>query len=107
MNMVKTILVGKFSELAFNFDGIWSSEWEEHKPKKIIALRPIPADQVFHSASRRYRHVTLLACVSAAGDALAPMVILWPPIHDFLGATGMHQDEDALIRQRNPAYINE
>jgi hypothetical protein len=107
INTVKTILAGKFSELVFNLDEIGFSEWEKRRPKTIIAPRSIPADQVFHSVSRRCRHVTLLACISAAGDALTPMVISGPPFHDSLWATGLHQDEDVMIRHRNPAYINE
>jgi hypothetical protein len=49
INTMKTILAGKLSELVFNLGEVGSSEWEERKPKKIIALRSIPADQVFHS----------------------------------------------------------
>jgi hypothetical protein len=84
INTMKTLISGKYSGLIFNLDEVGSSDWEEHKPKKIIAPRSIPADQVFHSISRRYHHVTLLACVSAAGHALTPMVISGPPIRDSL-----------------------
>jgi hypothetical protein len=107
LNTMKTILAGKFSELVFNLDEIGFSEWEKRKPKTIIAPRSIPADQVFHSVSRRCHHVTLLACVSAAGDALTPMVISGPPFHNSLWAIGPRRDEDVIIRHRNPAYINE
>jgi hypothetical protein len=51
--------------------------------------------------------VTLLACVSAAGDALTPMIISGPPIRDSLWSKGLRQNEGAMIRQRHPAYINE
>jgi hypothetical protein len=104
---MKTLLVGKYSELVFNLDEVGSSEWEERKPKKVIAPRSIPADEVYHSVSRKYRHVTLMACVSAAGDALTPMVISGPPIRDSLWALGLRRDEDVMVRQRNPAYISE
>jgi hypothetical protein len=104
---MKTLIDGHFSELVFNLDEVGSSEWEDRKPKKIIAPRSVPADQVFHSVARRYRHVTLLACVSAAGDALTPMIISGPVIRDSLWAMGLRQDEDAMVRRRNPAYVSE
>jgi hypothetical protein len=104
---MKTVLAGKYSELVFNLDEVGSSEWEDRKPKKVIVPQGIPADEVYHSVSRRYRHVTLLACVSAAGDALTPMVISGPPIRDSLWTKGLRQDEDAMVRQRNPAYVSE
>jgi hypothetical protein len=107
INTMKTILAGKFSELVFNLDKVGSSEREEWKSKKIIAARSISADQVLYSVSRRYRHMTFLTCVSAASDALTPMVIPGPPIHGSLWATDLRQNEDVIIQQRNPAYINE
>jgi hypothetical protein len=71
---MKIVMAGKFSELVSNLDEIAFSEWEKRKPKKIIASRSVPADRVFHPASRRYRRVTLLAWVSAPNEALTPKV---------------------------------
>jgi hypothetical protein len=50
--------------------------------------------------------VTLLACISAAGDALTPMVISGMAIQDSLWQNDLRQDEDAMIRSRTPAYID-
>jgi hypothetical protein len=49
---MKEYIVGKLSELVFHLD------------------------EVYHSVARRYSHVTLLACISAMGDALTPKVIM-------------------------------
>jgi hypothetical protein len=58
-----------------------------------------------------------LACVSAAGDAsdagdaLTPILITMNPIRDCLWSRGLRQDEDEdeniMVHQRNPAYIDE
>jgi hypothetical protein len=66
----------------------------------------ILADDMYHSVSRRYRHVTLLACVSVAEDVLMPMIISESPVRDSLWTKSLHQDEDVMVRQRNPAYVN-
>jgi hypothetical protein len=57
--------------------------------------------------SRRYRHLALLACVSAGGDALTPMVLTSSPIRDGIWSTGLREDEDVMIRFRGPAYMTE
>jgi hypothetical protein len=64
-------------------------------------------DDVYHSVARRYGHVTLLACVSAAGDALTPMVSSGAEIPDSIWRTRLRQNEDVLLRHRSPAYIDE
>jgi hypothetical protein len=104
---MKSIVAGKFAELVFNLDEVGSSDWEDRKPRKVIAPRAVSPDDVYHPVSRRYRHLTLLACVSAGGDALTPMVLTSSPIRDAVWSTGLREDEDAMIRFRNPAYVTE
>jgi hypothetical protein len=45
--------------------------------------------------------------VSAAGDALTPLIISASPIPASLWAHAPREDEDAMIRVRQPAYIDE
>jgi hypothetical protein len=65
------------------------------------------AVDVFHPVSRRDCHVTLLARVSLVGDALTPMIISQVPVCDSLSSRGPRQDEEPMVRQRNPAEIDE
>jgi hypothetical protein len=51
--------------------------------------------------------VTLLACVSGAGDFLTPMVISGAAIRDSIWRTGLQQNEDVPLRHRSPTYIDE
>jgi hypothetical protein len=51
--------------------------------------------------------MTLLACVSAGGDALTPMIISQAPIRHPLSSLRLRQDKDVTAGQRNPAYIDE
>jgi hypothetical protein len=57
---IKTHIVGKFSELIFNLDEVGSSEWEDGKPREVIAPQQVSPEDVYHSVACRYGHVTLL-----------------------------------------------
>jgi hypothetical protein len=64
-------------------------------------------EDVYHPVSPHYRHMTLLACVSASGDALTSLVVTASPISDALWRPGFRQDEDAMVRHHSPADITE
>jgi hypothetical protein len=95
---------GKFWELMFNLNEVGSSDWEDRKPKRVIVPRHILPDDVYHSVQRRYRHVTLLACVSAAGDTVTLMVISGAAIRDSIWRTRRRQNEDVLLRPQSRGY---
>jgi hypothetical protein len=76
IRLMKSVVEGKLSELFLKLDEVDSSDWEDRKPKKVIVPRSVLPDDVDTPVSRRYRHITLLVCVSAAGDALTPMIIM-------------------------------
>jgi hypothetical protein len=67
----------------------------------------VPEEDVDHPLSRKFKHLSLLACVSAAGDSLTPLVVSASAIRDSLWSNGLRADEDALIRHRSPPYIDE
>jgi hypothetical protein len=102
---MKSVVAGKFTEFVFNLDEVGSSDWEDWKPRKVIVPRTVSQDNVYHSVSRRYRHLTLLACVSAGGDTLTPMVLTGFPIRDEIWSTELREDEDVMFRFRNPTYM--
>jgi hypothetical protein len=62
---------------------------------------------VDHTVSRPQCHITLLACLSAAGDALTPILITTNRIRDCVWSRCLRLDEDVMGRRRNPAYIDE
>jgi hypothetical protein len=64
---MKSVVAGKFAELVFNLDEVGSSDGEDWKPRKVIVPRTVSQDNIYHPVSRRYRHLTLLTCVSAGG----------------------------------------
>jgi hypothetical protein len=73
----------------------------------VVAHVTVSAGEVFHAVSRRYHHVILLACVSAVDDALTSMIISQAPVRDSLWIRSFRRDEEAIVHQRNPAFIDE
>jgi hypothetical protein len=86
IGIARSVIDGKFSGFVDNLDEVISSDWDDRKPKKLIVPRSISPDDVYHPVSRRYRHVTLLVCVSAAGDGLTPWINSASPVPASLWA---------------------
>lgn len=64
------------------------------------------SNHITHSVTRKVSHMTILTCVSVAGDALTPLLITKHALKDSLWETGLRQDEDVMIRVRDPPYIS-
>jgi hypothetical protein len=72
IHLLKTHITGKVADLVFNLDELDSADWDDRKAKKGITPDGLAQEDVSHAVSRRHRQMTLLAYVSAAGDALTP-----------------------------------
>jgi hypothetical protein len=90
---------GKLSELVFNLDELGSADWDDRKVKTLMVPAEVRKEDVYLAVSRRHRRVTLLACVSATGDALTPMLVTGNPIRECLWNRGVRPDEDVVIRR--------
>lgn len=106
INNMHKYVDGRLSELTFNLDEVGTSEWEDRKPKNVFIDNNLDSNHITYSVSRKVSHMTILTCVSAAGDALTPLLITKHTIKDSLWETGLRQDEDVMIRIRDPPYIS-
>ena len=102
---IKKYVVGKAAELVFNIDEMGSSEWEDKKIKTVIAPRNLCQKPVMVPVKRSVRHQTLLACISAAGDAIVPMVVATSPQAKQIFRTGVREDIDLKISISNSPYV--
>jgi hypothetical protein len=98
---------GTASELLFNLDEVGASDWEDRKPKKVFVSISLSETEIFHEVSRKFRHQSLLACVSAAGDSVTPLIINCLHNTESIWTTGLRENEDLMLRFRDPAYIDE
>jgi hypothetical protein len=65
---LKEHIQGCVAELVFNRDEVWISDWEDRKTKTKTVTIPatIRGQTIDHEISRTVKHVSVIACVSAA-----------------------------------------
>jgi hypothetical protein len=63
------------AELVFNLEEVGISAWEDRKTKAVIGVATMRGQAVHHGISRTLRHISVVACVSAAGESLTPDMI--------------------------------
>jgi hypothetical protein len=96
---MKSIVAGNFAEPTMRSHiEVASSDGQHRKPRKIIPPRAVSPYDVSHLVSRRDRHLTLLACVSAGGVS---------SIRDEIWSAELRENDDAMFRFRIPAYMTE
>lgn len=104
---LKEYIQGMCSELLFNLDEVGTSEWEERKILKVVVPKSADKNGVQHHVPRNTTHMTLLVCVSSAGDALTPMLITKCAIPQDFEKTGVRLGEDIIIKQKNTPYMDD
>jgi hypothetical protein len=56
----------------FHLDEVGISDWEDRITKKVIALAAMLGQTIHHGVSRNVKHISVTACMSAAGESLLP-----------------------------------
>jgi hypothetical protein len=106
INMQK-LVAGRVAELVFNLDEVGSSDWEDRKTRKLIIPSSVDSHTIFHPVTRRFKHMTLLVCISAGGDALCPLLITAQALPQDVCDDALRLGEDVKIVRREPPYIDE
>jgi hypothetical protein len=63
-------LQGCLAELVFNLDEVGILDWEHRKRTKVIIPAAMPDQTMPHRVSRNVKHISVIACLSAAGESL-------------------------------------
>jgi ribosomal protein L18E len=65
------------AELVFNRDEVDISDWEDGKTKTKTVIVPatIVGQTIHHEIFRTVKHISVIACASAAGKSLTPYII--------------------------------
>jgi hypothetical protein len=98
---------GMPSEMVFNVDESGTSEWENRKPIKVVTTKNHQVTAQHYPVTRKVRHTTLVACICASGDRIAPMVLSTQ--NDSSGAfiSGIRKDIDLHLKIVDSAYVTE
>jgi hypothetical protein len=61
--------------LVFNLDEICISDWEDRKTRKVAVRAMTRGQAMHHGISRTVKHISVIACVGAAGESLIAYMI--------------------------------
>jgi hypothetical protein len=100
---------GRPAELVFNLDEVGISEWEDRKTKRVIIPVSARDQTIHHKINRALKHVSVIACVSAAGESLTPYIVTSQDsakLREQLRKRGVRFGTDFILRGRSKPYIN-
>jgi hypothetical protein len=99
---------GSCAELVFNLDEVGISEWEDRAPQKVILPVSITNQTIHHGVHRNLKHMSVICCVSAAGEFLTPFVVSSPvkdKIIETLKIEGFRMGLDMVLEHRQKADV--
>jgi hypothetical protein len=91
-------------EFVIDLDKAASSDWGDRKLKNVIVPVSVQDENVCHPVSRRFKHLSLLACASAAGDSFTRFIISTDPISDSVSVNSLRGDQYAIVRPTSAAF---
>jgi hypothetical protein len=97
------------AELVFNLDEVGISDWEDRQSRRVIVPVSAREQTIHHKINRRLKHLSIIACVSAAGESLMPYVVTSQdslPVREALKKHGMRLGTDLVLKHRAKPYIN-
>jgi hypothetical protein len=66
---------GVKAELIFIIDEVGMSEWEDRKERKVIVLRTLERQTIYHRESKRLRHQLIIIYITTGGESLTPYIV--------------------------------
>jgi hypothetical protein len=60
------------AELVSNLDEVGISDWGDRKTKTVIVPATIHGQTIHNEISRTVKHISVIACISTAGESLIP-----------------------------------
>jgi hypothetical protein len=85
------------------------SEWEDRKEKKVIASATMDGHTIHHRPSRNVRHISIIRCITAAGESLTPYIVTsqdFDAIRKRLMSRGVRLGVDFVLRRRSKPYVS-
>jgi hypothetical protein len=97
------------TELIFHLNEVGISEWEDQKPKKVIAQKWMGEYMVHHRVNRNLKHVSVIAGVSAVGESLITYIITSQyslRVREQFKNKGVRFGTNLILKGRRKPYIN-
>jgi hypothetical protein len=93
----------------FNLDEVGIPDWEDRKTKKVIALAVMFGQTRHHGVSRNVKHISVIACLSAAGESLLHYIVTpqnSPTVKAYLKKQGVRFGRDFALEFSQKPYFN-
>jgi hypothetical protein len=90
-------------ELVFNLNEIGISEWEDRGPRKVIVPVSMTDQTIHHGVHRNLKYMSVICCVSAAGESLEPFVVssqVDDKVVEMLKIEGLKMGVDMVLKHR-------
>jgi hypothetical protein len=100
---------GHPTELVFNLDEVRTSQSEDRRLTNVIVPLSARGQRIHHTMNRELKHVSLIACVSAAGESLTPYIVTSQDsrtVRERLKKHRVRFGTDFILRHRAKSYIN-
>jgi hypothetical protein len=106
---LKEHVQGCVVQLVFTLDKVGILDWEDRKTKTVIVPPATRGQTIYHEISRTVKHISVIACVSAAGESLTPYIIISQApmsVQERLKKDGVRFGTDFVLRSNPSPYIN-
>jgi hypothetical protein len=97
------------SELPFNLDEVGISDCKDRKTKTDIVPPTMRGQTIHHEISRIVKHISAIACISAAEESLIPYIITSQAptsVQERLRKEGVRFGTDFVSRSNPSPHIN-
>jgi transposase len=97
------------AELIFNLGEIGISEWEDRTERRVIVPSTMRGQTIFHGIRRNLKHISVVACISAAGEHITPFFVcsqINDTVERRLKTEGFIMGVDLIIKRRTKPYMN-
>lgn len=106
LNLLNDHVENVCSELFFNLDEVGYSPWADRASKAVIVPRELLETRVQFGVDRSKKNSSCLACISCAGDAILPLLVIHRATIDAeVFSDGFRNDEDMMVRHSPTAYV--
>ena len=99
---------GCCAELVFNLDEVGISEWEDRVARRVIVPRSMSTQTIHHGVHRNLKHISVLCCVSAAGESMTPFMVssqVNDSVINGLKVEGFRMGLDLILEHRKKPYL--
>jgi hypothetical protein len=85
------------------------SEWKDRSERRFIVPSVMRGQTIYHAVHRNLKHISVVACISPAGEHLAPFLVCSQgnaAVERKLKIEGFIMGIDLILKSRHKPYMN-